>query len=97
MVGGKIYQEYMKVENAKLAAAGAPRAAETAETRAAGLSQQPIIRNPGATSVPILYPRSLLDFVSGVAERSGAGDMTVLGMHRHFDGGRRPYVDPRYE
>lgn len=50
----------------------------------------------GDALVPVLYPRSLLYFVSGVAERSGAGDMTVLGMHRHFDR-RDPYVDTRFE
>jgi hypothetical protein len=38
-----------------------------------------------------LYANSLLFFVSGVAEEEGDGDMMLLGLHRHFMEGRRPY------
>ncbi len=44
-----------------------------------------------------VYPRSLLYFVSGVAEKKGEGDMMLLGLERHFEDGRRPYSDARFE
>ncbi len=44
-----------------------------------------------------VYPRSLLYFVSGVAEKTGGGDMMLLGLERHFEDGRRPYSDARFE
>jgi len=43
-----------------------------------------------------LYPRSLLYFVSGVAERDGDGDMMLIGLDRHMQPQRAPYCEPSH-
>ena len=43
----------------------------------------------------VVYPRSLLYFVSGVAEIEGKGDMGIVGMHRYFSNGI--YFSKRYK
>lgn len=43
-----------------------------------------------------LYANSLLYFVSGVAEEDGGGDMTILGLERHFRQGKHPYNKKKY-
>lgn len=41
--------------------------------------------------VPILYPRSLLYFVSGVVESKDSADVPLVGMKRYFSG-QKPYT-----
>jgi hypothetical protein len=42
--------------------------------------------------IPVVYPHSLLYFISGVLEDES--DKPVLGMHRYFTGGASFYSDP---
>ena len=39
----------------------------------------------GDRMLGVIYPHSMLYFVSGVAERDGFGDMPIVGMERYYD------------
>jgi hypothetical protein len=47
----------------------------------------------------LVYPHSLLYFISGVLEKDGGGDMPIVGMQRYFDarlysGAKHPAIVP---